>query len=122
MRELTPKGKKIVRLAVILGVVIFAGIVYWAVQARKSPDPSGNGTTIFTETPKGFTGRLPYISDGFTIDYLASDDTYIVNIYEEPVEELKAAATRFLSKNGAQTPPSKIEFFLGPDVSEHVGP
>ncbi len=121
MQQLTPKGKKIIRLAAILGIVLFASIVYWTIQARKTPDPVGTGT-IVTETPSGFTGRLPYTGEGYTIDYIASDDTYIVNIYQDPVEGLKASATRYLSKNGAKTPPSKIEFFLGPDVSEHVGP
>lgn len=121
MRELTPKGRKIIRLAAILGVLLFAGVVYWAIQSRsRSATPTPN--TVTTETPAGFTGKLPYTAQGYTIDYRASDDTYVVNIYEEPVEELKAEATRYLSKNGAQTPPSKIEYFLGPDVSEHVGP
>lgn len=121
MAELTPKGKKIVRLAVVLGALIFAGVVYWVIQAKNAPEP-GNNTLIITEPPSGFTGKLPHSGDGYTIDYIASDDTYIVNIYQEPIEELKAEASRYLTKNGAQVPPSKIEYFLGPDVSEHVGP
>ncbi len=123
MRELTPKGRKIMRLAVILGILIVALIVYWVIQSRQSPaNPVTPADTLISEEPPGFTGRLPYSEEGFTINYLAESDTFIVNIYDEPVEQMKTAALRYLERNGARIPPSAVSYFYGPGVGNHTGP
>ena len=119
-KELTEKGKRIaVRLGIVLLVIILA-VVWLRIRNRDaSNNPLGIGASV---TPSGFTARLPYFGQGFSADYLTDEDTYIVNIYEEPVEEKKEEALRFLRKNGAKIPPSKVSYFLGAGTSDHVGP
>jgi hypothetical protein len=122
MRELTPKGKKIVRVAIVLVIVAVGLVTYWAIKSRQDPANTNTPAGLINEAPAGFTGRLPYTSDSFTIHYLANEDTFIVNIYEEPVEKAKTDALRYLERNGAKVPPSSISYFLGPGIGDHTGP
>lgn len=105
-----------IAVLVVIGVAVWLNIRY---RLTAPANPLGIGQT---ETPASFKKELPYFGNGFSIDYLPDENTYLVNIYEEPVEKKKDEARRFLEKAGAQIPPSEISFFLGPDISEHTGP
>lgn len=121
MSELTPKGKRaLIVTGIAVAVLIIAGIWFQRALERTSapsvPEPGR------TETPPEFSGSLPYSDDGFSVDYIEASGSYIISIYAEPVEDNKQKALRFLESRGADPATSKIEYFYGPDVSNHTGP
>lgn len=121
--EITAKGKKIIRIVAVVAAVVFGLIVYWAINSRQAPVPGDQPKVqLDIEKPASFTGQLPYSGDNFTISYLADEDVYIVNIYDEPAEEAKTNALKYLEKNGAVIPPSSVSYFYGPGVGGHAGP
>lgn len=68
--------------------------------------------------------KLPYTTDQFSVDYIAENNTYSVNISADPVASAKAAALAFLGQYGITPGNSDITFYLQPGVtgSTSVGP
>lgn len=121
MTDLTPKGKHaLVITGIAIVVLIVAGVLFWRASERTSSPPVPEPGR--TETPPEFEGSLPYSGDGFSVDYIEADGSYIVNIYEEPVEDKKQLALHFLRTQGVNTDLAPINYFYGSDVSEHSGP
>lgn len=105
--EITDKGKRYLK---ILGAVAMLVIVIiWAVNRPDQP-PTPPEQIIETHVGPGFTGRLPYSTNTFSIDYLAEIDTYSVIIYEGPVEQRKTEALDYLRKSGANLEKSKVSY------------
>lgn len=66
--------------------------------------------------------QLPYTTDQFSIDYIATDQTYSVTLLSEPLATANAAALNYLAGFGVTPTNSKISFTEAAGLGNSVGP
>lgn len=66
-----------------------------------------------TNSPRNkFIQSLPYSTNGYRIEYLQSNDYFLVSIINTPVSTQKEAALRYMSNHGIDTKQDKITYFI----------
>ncbi len=65
---------------------------------------------------------LPYTEERFSVDYTVGNRVFTVQVFSEPVEDVKRAALEFLGQHGVTEATDKIEFYIVPSVSGQAGP
>ncbi len=59
-----------------------------------------------------FIKSLPYTNDNYSIEYIESDDYFLVRVTNSPVATQKAAALKYMTDHGIDTQKERIDYFV----------
>ena len=68
-----------------------------------------------------FIATLPYLGERFNIDYIPEGNFFSVDILEDPADEVKREALKFLAERGVTPANAEISFYLIPGVGGSAG-